>query len=513
MKKIIRDYNQKYFITTGQVIEWMCLTLFIFLIFPVSVFAQVLITEIMYDPEGSDASSGNEWIEVKNEGAESVDLTEWVFFEANTNHGITSIEGGAELVVGTHAVISKDTTSFKNFFSTFSGPLFKASFSLGDTETLGLKSNKDAEVVSSVTYTSEWGAKNDGKSLQKSGTSWVASTPTPAGLNGSSSASTNSTSQATTTSSTTQTGATESVIIPTIYAEAPEDKIVLALADTSFTGKAYDLKKEPFKNSRFLWNFGDGITTEGQTVLHSFIYPGEYLVHLYVSSGEYTATDTLQVKVIPSSLMISDVAYEQGGSITLSNSSESRLDVSFWKIKSGLTIWQFPRDSYILPKGAIVISGIRSNLQIVPNNEVFLLYPNMDMAFKYEYRPASVAQSSLLPKNAPTAIVPRQQIVSKVPSAPTGNVSGAYAGVVQVNENASSPTGFLADGSGQQVAAASASADGGLLKWAIFLAGFLGLIIFSLFYFKDKMSSVGQAPQDDKESSSADDFDIEEELS
>jgi hypothetical protein len=484
--------------------------------------ANFAITEIMYDPKDSDSTSGSEWIEVKNEGSEALDLATWLFFEANTNHGITGIEGGTEIPAGGYAVISRDTSTFKNFFTGFSGPLFKASFSLSDSETFGLKNDKDGAVTSSVTYTSDWGAKNDGNSLQKSGSAWVAATPTPAQANSTTSSMPENTSTTSANNSSTNTTTTSAATLDEknfteIFAEAPDDKIAMALADVGFTGKSFDIKKEPLKNARYLWNFGDGTTAEGQTVLHSYVYPGEYLVHLYVSSGEYTATDTLKVKVVPSALSISDVSYDNFGSVTISNNSDNKLDVSFWRIKSGKTYWSFPRDSYILPKGMTVISGLRAALEISPNNEVLLLYPNYNIAFRYQYSPQSTSIASVNLNNAPQSSVPTARVIqTKTPTA-VGNVSGAYAEVVSSDVNSGASEVIINDNliSESNLASAGFSTEGsqgGLFKWGTFLAGFLGLIIFSLFYFRDKVSVSALPASAPKDVLNAEDFDIEEEM-
>src|SRR3989344_7877591 len=151
---------------------------FLFLILPLFASAQVVITEIMYDPKDADAGSGGEWIEVHTVGSASVDLTQWVFFEAETNHSITA-DGAGEIPADGYAGIARDLTAFKNYFSGFSGLLFKASFSLNDGETLAMESDKDAPISDSVSYSSEWGAKNDGNSLQLIDGEWSAATPTP----------------------------------------------------------------------------------------------------------------------------------------------------------------------------------------------------------------------------------------------------------------------------------------------------------------------------------------------
>ena len=58
--------------------------------------AQVAITEIMYDLEGTDAD--REWIELQNTSGFQVDLEGWKFFEQDTNHKLTPAGSGSFLL-------------------------------------------------------------------------------------------------------------------------------------------------------------------------------------------------------------------------------------------------------------------------------------------------------------------------------------------------------------------------------------------------------------------------------
>ncbi|MEM5814388.1 MAG: hypothetical protein QXD77_01065, partial [Candidatus Aenigmatarchaeota archaeon] len=88
---------------------------------PAAAFA-LQINEIMYDLPGSD--SGREWVEVRQDGAECVNLTQWKFFEADTNHGITLKRGEPALCNGAYAVIADDADKFLLDHADYSGNLF-----------------------------------------------------------------------------------------------------------------------------------------------------------------------------------------------------------------------------------------------------------------------------------------------------------------------------------------------------------------------------------------------------
>ena len=145
---------------------------------PAFVSAQVVITEIMYDLDGSD--SGREWVEVQNTSSESVTLTDWKFFEGDTNHGITETNG-ATLAPGAYAVIADKPEKFKVDWSGFSGLLFDSSFSLKNTgETLVLRCcGSDLSDRDSVTYNNTGGGAGDGFTLHRDGLSITAADPSP----------------------------------------------------------------------------------------------------------------------------------------------------------------------------------------------------------------------------------------------------------------------------------------------------------------------------------------------
>src|SRR3989344_1137863 len=167
-----------------KIITLIFSVVFVFFVFTFNVNAQIVINEIMYDLDGSD--SGREWIEIFNEGDDVIDLTNWKFFEANTNHGLVSYQGGIELSPGEYAIISDQPDKFLSDWPAFLGIIFDSSFSLNNTgEALAMKDD-NLVIVNQVTYSSDSGAIGDGNSLQKINTSWNSAIPTPGAVNSSS---------------------------------------------------------------------------------------------------------------------------------------------------------------------------------------------------------------------------------------------------------------------------------------------------------------------------------------
>lgn len=163
-----------------------------------------------------------------------------------------------------------------------------------------------------------------------------------------------------------------------IFANAGPDKTSIVGADVYFLGQALGLKKEPLEGVRFLWNFGDGASVEGQNVKHFYRYPGEYIAVLDVSSGKYSASDNLLVKVIPNQLKISEANKDF---VKLSNESNTVLDISDWYLRAGGKTFKFPASTLIRANSSLIIPSSNSGLEA--NNNVELLYPNASLANFY----------------------------------------------------------------------------------------------------------------------------------
>lgn len=143
---------------------------------PLISYAQVAISEVMYDPAGTDTK--REWVEVCNVSSGSVDLTTFKLFESSSNHGIVAFSGGSILEAGRCGVVADDPASFKIDFPSYSDALFDSSFSLSNSgEQLILRTAADVDIdTSSYPATA---AKGDGNTLHRSGSTYTAGAATP----------------------------------------------------------------------------------------------------------------------------------------------------------------------------------------------------------------------------------------------------------------------------------------------------------------------------------------------
>lgn len=377
---------------------------------PYSASASVSITEVMYDAEGADTK--HEWIEVWNDGA-ATDFSDWKLFEGGTNHKLSIFAGSATVPSGGYAVIADDATTFLADYPNFSGIVFDTALSGGLTngsgETLVLR-NTSAVDIDTLTYDPTLGAAGDGKSLQKVGSSWQASTPTPGASNGSAPESEpvippTEDSPAVNQSTVIEPSIGGSGPVPQIRAFAGDDRTVTAGASVVFSGLAVGLKGEPIPNARYVWSFGNGDTREGKSILYAYPYPGRYVVTLDASSELWSASDRIVITAIAAQVSVISATSEY---IEIENSSGVELDIGLWQLSSLGKTFTFPQHTVILPKSKVRINVVATGLSVSRVQDVTLLYPN-------GVRAAGYTEPLFLP-------------VSQGESAGFGGVASAYSG-------------------------------------------------------------------------------------
>lgn len=380
--------------------------LLLFFFFPAFSYAAVSITEVMYNPSGAD--DGREWIEVYNDGA-SLDFSKWKLFEGGSNHGITAFAGGATIPTGGYAVLVDNPTKFLADWPNFSGQIFDTVFSGGlnntNGETLTLRTDTLVD-GDSVTYNPSIGAAGDGNSLQKTGTSWVASSPTPGRtISGGDSTLVDTTITEPSSGTVAETVASKNSypVEPQITASAGKDRVVIAGASSIFSGSSNGLKGEPLENARYVWSFGNGERKEGSSILYSFSYPGKYVVILDVSSGIWSVSDRVIVTVVPANIAVTAVTSEF---IEITNRSKIDLDLGLWHLTADGKSFTFPTNTIVLPNESVSISNVATGLTPSQPSAVSILYPNGTLAVGYgtelilSRRTTSVDRSATTPKES-----------------------------------------------------------------------------------------------------------------
>ena len=397
------------------------LILLLILSLPSTASAQISITEIMYDLEGGD--SGREWIEIYNSSSNSINLSDWKFFENDTNHGLTEVQGGSMFSSGSYAVIADNATTFKSDWGSYSGLLFDSSFSLSNTGELLSIRNAEGVDVDSVTYNSDWGAAGDGNSLNANGSSWSPATPTPGG--GSSSVvlesevgddSEQSTTQSTSNSSgsSSNSDGTSSQRFLTNL-DAGSDRVMFVGAGEYFEAEAHDQFNGTLAAITYQWNFGNGKVAEGKRMFHQYDYPGTYVVTVTARAArDRQATDRFTVEVKPLELVISSVTPQY---IAVENKTNRDIDLSMWALRSGPERFDFPEGTVILAGSTLTFPNAVTGLHTT-KRDVALHYPSKATAHHISWNTPTYAPAQSIAAIAPVVSteepelqIPEEQVV------------------------------------------------------------------------------------------------------
>lgn len=151
----------------------------------------IVINEIMYNPTPT-SDSYNEWIEIYNDGASTLNLDNWTI--DGKNFESISISTGEYLVIARKLIdgTSSNPDSFESVWGNDDGVwnsndgynAVDGNFGYGlnnGGDTIILKDNNGV-IKDSVTYSNDF-ANGDGKSLQLCGSSWIEADPTPGSVN------------------------------------------------------------------------------------------------------------------------------------------------------------------------------------------------------------------------------------------------------------------------------------------------------------------------------------------
>ncbi len=342
--------------------------------FGVSAASSLSITEIMYDLSGSDA--GHEWVELYNNSSQAVSIVggsgagSWRFNDGS-NHFLaqTPAMGSLTIPSGGYVILADDAQTFLNDHPNFSGTLIDTTISLPNTSGVVKIIDGDGNVIDSVSYTSSQGASGDGNTLQLSGTSWIAASPTPnAPTAGSSSSNSSTTSTSTTTTAPATSPTPTKTLSNTVAYETPRMQAVVNAPISATVGipikisaVVYGTAKEYRQAGVFHFALGDGTqydSTTPPTFEHTYTYEGQYVLMFdyrtttYMQDSEVSFRQVIDVSA--PSVAISLV--KPDGSVVLKNGSDDDADISGWWIEQGDMKNQ-------IPKGTIILAGKSATLR------------------------------------------------------------------------------------------------------------------------------------------------------
>ena len=385
------------------------------------------ISEIMYDPQGTD--SGREWVEIYNDTPSAVTLTSYKFFESGVNHGITVYSSASSIPSGEYGVIADNAQKFLVDYPNYTGVLYDSAFSLINSgEQLILKDNSLSN-LSEVTYNSSLGGDDDGSTLSYINGTWVRGLATPGAVNVEDTSVVVS-SAATNTNQTV--GVQSAPPSPDIIMYLPYERVVVAGAPTEFSVSATNKANNPLANMVYTWAFGDGGYGTASTTMYTYAYPGMYVTTVEATNGNVIGKAKMKVRVIPPDISIRDSGVgKYGAYIDVYNPHTYDLEVSQWLLDIDGAKFSFPKHTELLAKQTTRISGKGmgfASSTFATTTKVRILFPtNEEIASFYPPEKTTPHQASSTQKQAVT--------VAKVASVSPKNVASNKVNTTSTSTN------------------------------------------------------------------------------
>jgi len=362
---------------------------------PLSLSAQIIITEIMYNPDGSD--SGREWVEVYNSGSESVDISDYKLLENNVNHKLSAHDpsnvDNLTIAAGEYVIIADNSTKFLLDY-TEKGLLIDSAFSLKNTGEEVSVVNSIEEIINSFNYLPEMGADGTGNSLQLNDSIWIPAEPTPFEVNmtepvdesvsededsGSSSASSGSSSNS--SSDSTHSSVSDiSNYKPKINLKVSAGRERYATLNSEVDFELIH-NQDTHKGLSVNWSMGDGTQLRGRNIDHIYNSAGTFNVVLNVENEEEIAVSRTKVYVSEPVIELDYSIWGKTVDVLLKNTLKKEINVGGFmlKIQSDSEI-----NTFRIVKDTIIDSGQTLNLNHkitdfnlgAKNNDITLYYPN-----------------------------------------------------------------------------------------------------------------------------------------
>jgi len=357
------------------------------LFFPLFSYADVYISEIAW--MGDSESHTNEWIEVHNSDATSVDLSGW---RINAVDGAPTFDLSGTIGPGAYKVFDRSAGDYTGALS-------------NSGETLELV-NFSGSVVDRVVGGTDWGnigGDNTTKETpQYTINGWITATPTK-GSETTASNSSENTNEENTQEDDSEDENTSSISSSsnTVYVYANiQASVTHAVVGMPIRFEGYKEASEKDNKPSYRWNFGDGTTGRGSVIHHMYSQPGSYVVSLEASRRGKEEKDEIVITISEPSISISSVETDLNGFVEISNSSGVRIDVSGWRLQTSIDSFSFPNRSFIAPRSTLRITNDVLMLEGMQKLELIDAEGNLATAYpgSEEVIPGSFFDKPIAPK-------------------------------------------------------------------------------------------------------------------
>jgi hypothetical protein len=343
----------------------------ILILFPLISLANMDITEIMYDPEGTD--SGREWIEVYNKSDIDIDISTWKLLENEVNHRISGYEDGSTLIFpNSYAIIADNPSKFLIDYPIYSGILLDSSFALNNTgESLSLI-DSEGNQQEYIDYNVEIGGKS-GSTISLIGEVYVNGSSTP-GIINTLAESVEISSSDIESSHKSQKELTNEKKKINLKIGAGRKRVVTVNTPIEFKV----ITNTKVGDRKIRWAFGDGHSRSRKKVSHSYEFPGIYNVVVRGEEDDEEAVSRTTVTVFRPDLSISEVNIPERY-IVLNNKGDREVNLGGFKLKGPDLSFRFPGDTILSAQSDLYLSfstlWVLDDLVILDVSNVSIEYP------------------------------------------------------------------------------------------------------------------------------------------
>src|SRR3989344_4055962 len=185
-----------------------------------------------------------------------------------------------------------------------------------------------------------------------------------------------------------------------LVVDGGSDRVVVAGAGIQFSARAYH-NKDVLENPSFMWNFGDGSTAQGASIVHRFEYPGRYAVIVTGSKDGADGSDRFTVTAELAQLAVRALP---DGSVEIENLSARDVDLSRWSIEFSGQRFVLPDNTSVLAKQIMRVSP--NTLHFYAGSMTELDYPDGALAFRAGEYSSETAPSAAdaVPESAPLPV-------------------------------------------------------------------------------------------------------------
>lgn len=326
-------------------------------------YAQIRISEIAW--MGSTVSASDEWIELFNTGGSAIDVDGFTLTDTNT----LSITLSGTIAAGSRVVLERtdDNSAPGTAFLIYTGALTNSGTTLTLRDAGGAIED---QVVGGDNWENIGGDNTKKDTPQLSGSSFITAAPTPGdpppGVSDDTEEDEEEVPEAeveeeneedNTQQASQGTGDGEDV---SLQERDTEMSVVATIPSHGYVGQPVRFKahvegvgKGVAQSVTYTWNYGNGLLGTGREVIHTYGYPGTYILSVAGRFGERLAVleKEFVVRSVPLSLSTSN------GVLMIKNEADYMVDISRMQIQGPAGTFTFPPRSFVSASGELQLSS------------------------------------------------------------------------------------------------------------------------------------------------------------